>query len=174
MHQHQSNNLCSTRFNTLNGRFPHKPKDLGRNNICRPFFRLCLCCTHVWSHAGWEILTKSYFERHANEGGVTINSYHADNRQFADSGFQQVVEDCNQKITYCAVAAHHQKWDGWKKNQRTYFDFSDITSSCQASLVRLHYYNDVAICTQRGSISAKLTLASIRWLELWGNFLWCQ
>jgi len=54
------------------------------------------------------LLAKASFERHANEGGVTINSYRADNGRFADSGFQQAVKDCNQKITYCAVGVHHQ------------------------------------------------------------------
>jgi hypothetical protein len=54
------------------------------------------------------LLAKASFERHANEGGVTIDSYRADNGRFADSGFQQAIKDCNQKITYCAVGAHHQ------------------------------------------------------------------
>jgi hypothetical protein len=35
------------------------------------------------------------FEWHANGGGVTINSYWADNQSFADSGFQQAVKDYN-------------------------------------------------------------------------------
>jgi hypothetical protein len=54
------------------------------------------------------LLAKASFEWHADEGGVTINSYCADNGRFADSGFQQEVKNCNQKITYCAVGAHHQ------------------------------------------------------------------
>jgi hypothetical protein len=54
------------------------------------------------------LLTKSSFKRHANEGGVTISSYCTDDGWFADSGFQQAVKDSNQKITYCAVGAHHQ------------------------------------------------------------------
>jgi hypothetical protein len=54
------------------------------------------------------LLAKSSFEQHANKGGVTINSYRADSGHFTDSGFQQAVKDCNQKITYCAVRAHHQ------------------------------------------------------------------
>jgi hypothetical protein len=29
-------------------------------------------------------------------------------RTFPDSGFQQAVKDCNQKITYCAVGTYHQ------------------------------------------------------------------
>jgi len=54
------------------------------------------------------LLAKTSFERHANEGGVNIDSYCADNGRLADSRFQQAVKDCNQKITYCAVGAHHQ------------------------------------------------------------------
>jgi hypothetical protein len=54
------------------------------------------------------LLTKSSFERHANKGGVSIISYRADNGQFADTGFQQAIKDSNQKITNCAVRAHHQ------------------------------------------------------------------
>jgi hypothetical protein len=54
------------------------------------------------------LLAKTLFQRHANKGGVTINSYHTDNGRFANAGFQQVVKDSNQKITYCAVRAHHQ------------------------------------------------------------------
>jgi hypothetical protein len=54
------------------------------------------------------LLAKASFERHANEGGVTIDSYRADNGRFADSGFQQAIKNCNQKISYCAVGAHHQ------------------------------------------------------------------
>ena len=53
-------------------------------------------------------LLKPLFERHANSGGVTINSYHADNGCFADSGFQQSCKDSNQKIKYYTVGAHHQ------------------------------------------------------------------
>jgi hypothetical protein len=54
------------------------------------------------------LLATSSFERHANEGGVSIIFYRADNRQFADAGFQQAIKDSNQKITYCTVRAHHQ------------------------------------------------------------------
>ncbi len=54
------------------------------------------------------LLAKTSFERHANEGGVNIESYCADNGRFANSGFQQAGQDCDQKITYCAVGAHHQ------------------------------------------------------------------
>jgi hypothetical protein len=54
------------------------------------------------------LLAKSSFERHANNGGVLINSYRADNGCFADTGFQKALKDANQKINYCRVGAHHQ------------------------------------------------------------------
>jgi hypothetical protein len=54
------------------------------------------------------LLAKSSFEQHANEGGVSINSYCPDNSHFADAGFQNAIKDANQTITFCAVTAHHQ------------------------------------------------------------------
>jgi hypothetical protein len=54
------------------------------------------------------LLVKSSLELHKNKGGVTINSYHMDNSCFADSGFQQAIKEADQKITSCAIGAHHQ------------------------------------------------------------------
>jgi len=54
------------------------------------------------------LLAKTAFERHANEGGVSIASYRADNGRFADAGFQKAIKEANQSITFCAVGAHHQ------------------------------------------------------------------
>jgi len=54
------------------------------------------------------LLAKTSFERHAQDGGVNILAYRADNGRFADQGFRDSVTDCNQKITFCAVGAHHQ------------------------------------------------------------------
>jgi hypothetical protein len=54
------------------------------------------------------LLAKTSFERNVSDGGVTINSYQADNGCFADAGFQQAIKDANQTITFCAVGAHHQ------------------------------------------------------------------
>ena len=54
------------------------------------------------------LLAKSAFERHAHEGGISIESYRADNGRFADAGFQKAIKDANQSITFCAVGAHHQ------------------------------------------------------------------
>ena len=54
------------------------------------------------------LLAKTSFERLAQNGGVRIKAYRADNGRFADKGFRDSVEQCNQQITYCAVGAHHQ------------------------------------------------------------------
>jgi hypothetical protein len=54
------------------------------------------------------LLAKSSFEWNANEGGVSINSYHADNDCFADAGFKKAIKVANQIITFYAVRAHHQ------------------------------------------------------------------
>jgi hypothetical protein len=54
------------------------------------------------------LLAKSSFKWHANEGGISINSYCADNGHFADAGFQKAIKEANQTITFCAVGAHHQ------------------------------------------------------------------
>jgi hypothetical protein len=54
------------------------------------------------------LLAKFSFERHAKEGSVSIISYCADNGCFVVAGFQQAIKESNQKITYCAVGAHHQ------------------------------------------------------------------
>jgi hypothetical protein len=54
------------------------------------------------------LLAKTAFERHANEGGISIASYRADNGRFADAGFQKAIKEANQSITFCAVGAHHQ------------------------------------------------------------------
>jgi len=54
------------------------------------------------------LLAKTSFECHANDGGVQIKAYRADNGRFADQGFRDSVNECHQTITYCAVGAHHQ------------------------------------------------------------------
>ena len=54
------------------------------------------------------LLAKTSFERLANDGGVAIKAYRADNGRFADKGFHDAVQDSNQTITLCEVLGHHQ------------------------------------------------------------------
>ncbi len=54
------------------------------------------------------LLAKSSFEQHANEVGISINAYCANNGCFEDAGFQKAIKEANQSITFCAVGAHHQ------------------------------------------------------------------
>ncbi len=46
------------------------------------------------------LLVKLAFERHANDGGISISSYQADNGHFADAGFQKAINDVHQSITF--------------------------------------------------------------------------
>ena len=41
------------------------------------------------------LLAKTSFERLANDGGVAIKSYRADNGRFADKGVHDAVQDSN-------------------------------------------------------------------------------
>ena len=54
------------------------------------------------------LLAKKSFERLANDGGVAIKSYRADNGRFADKLFHDAVQYSNQTIRICAVGDHHQ------------------------------------------------------------------
>ena len=54
------------------------------------------------------LLAKTSFERLANDGGVAIKAYRADNGRFADKGFHDAIQDSNQTITFCTVGGHHQ------------------------------------------------------------------
>ena len=54
------------------------------------------------------VQTKTAFERYAEERGVHVLHYHANNGRFANNGF---IENCqlnNQCLTYCGVNAHFQ------------------------------------------------------------------
>ena len=54
------------------------------------------------------IQAKEAFERFANDYGVKIQHYHADNGRFADNAFKQHCEANKQTLTFCGVNAHFQ------------------------------------------------------------------
>jgi hypothetical protein len=54
------------------------------------------------------VIAKQCFELYANDRGVKIKRYHADNGRFADNGFIESCKAENQRITYCGVNAHFQ------------------------------------------------------------------
>jgi hypothetical protein len=54
------------------------------------------------------IEAKTAFEHFAQENGVQIKHYHADNGRFADNAFKQHCNSCHQTLTYCGVNAHFQ------------------------------------------------------------------
>ena len=61
------------------------------------------------------LASKIAFEKVAIQYGVTIKHYHADNGHFACKGFRDACAEANQKLTFCAVGAHHQ--NGIVENQ---------------------------------------------------------
>lgn len=51
---------------------------------------------------------KYNFEEFANEQGVKVLHYHADNGIFAANGFRDAVQKSGQSLSFCGVNAHHQ------------------------------------------------------------------
>ena len=54
------------------------------------------------------VMAKHAFERSAEQRGVKIMHYHADNERFADNAFIQDCQTNRQSISYCGVNAHFQ------------------------------------------------------------------
>ena len=66
--------------------------------------------THLQTSIDGEqtLAAKQGFEQHSDSCGVNIKSYHANNGIFAEKSFCDEVQAAHQRITYCAVGAHHQ------------------------------------------------------------------
>ena len=54
------------------------------------------------------VMAKHAFEHSAEQCGVKITHYHADNGQFADNMFIQDCQANRQSLLYCGVNAHFQ------------------------------------------------------------------
>jgi hypothetical protein len=54
------------------------------------------------------ILAVKAFEKVMAQATCTVKHYHADNGAFAHKGFLDEVNQKDQKITFCAIGAHHQ------------------------------------------------------------------
>ena len=52
--------------------------------------------------------SKIAYEKLANAHGVKVEAYHADNGEFAEKGFREVIANLNQAGTFCRVGSHHQ------------------------------------------------------------------
>ena len=51
---------------------------------------------------------KQAFEQYANDHGVKIRHYHADNGRFADNKWRKDCQEKGQRLTFCEVNAHFQ------------------------------------------------------------------
>ena len=72
------------------------------------------------------VQAKHAFERAAEQRGVKILHYHADNERFADNAF---IEDCNrqrQSLSYCGVNVHFQNGIA----ERRILDLQEQTRTC--------------------------------------------
>ena len=54
------------------------------------------------------ILAKQAFERELSKHNVRVHAYRADNGRFADHGFKEEINNCNQFIFFYGVGAHSQ------------------------------------------------------------------
>ena len=69
------------------------------------------------------VMAKQAFEQFAEQHGVKIKHYHADNGRFADNAF---IQDCHanrQSLSYCSVNAHFQNG----KSERPIRDLQEQT-----------------------------------------------
>ena len=57
---------------------------------------------------GETLQVKHKFEQLAQEHGVTIKEYHADNSPFGNADFVHSIKDNDQMIKFSGVSAHHQ------------------------------------------------------------------
>jgi hypothetical protein len=105
------------------------------------------------------LLAKSSFERHANNGSISIISYCADNGQFADTGFQQAIKDSNQKITYCAVGAHHQ-------NRTVERQIKELTLISRTLLLHAKRHRPNNTSTMMWPFALKEAAYCLNWLSL--------
>jgi len=72
------------------------------------------------------ILAVNAFEKVMAQAQRFVKHYHADNGTFAHKGFLDEVNRKAQKITFCAVGAHHQNGIIENKNKNADFVSSDI------------------------------------------------
>ena len=54
------------------------------------------------------LLANKALERLMAQAGRAIKHYHVNNGHFADNGFTDIINEHNQRITFCGVGAYHQ------------------------------------------------------------------
>jgi hypothetical protein len=74
------------------------------------FSRLCFLHLQLDASSEETMAAKITFEQFVAEHGVKILHYHCDNGRFYDNAFSKAWHDARQKLTFCGVNAHFQKW----------------------------------------------------------------
>ena len=80
------------------------------------------------------IEAKRAFERFAEQRGVQVRHYHADNGIFASNGFREAVKQAGQTISFCGVGAHHQNGIAERRIQ-------DLTQTARSQLAHASHRN---------------------------------
>jgi hypothetical protein len=62
------------------------------------------------------LAAKLAIEKFAAKHGVRISHYHCDNGRFANNAFKESCKNGHQRLTFCRVNAHFQKWDCGARN----------------------------------------------------------
>ena len=100
---------------TLTGRLPHtrgkepkKDQYTGGTLFIDHATGLMHCVHQVSLNTGETIEAKLQFERFAQDHGVTVKSYLADNAPFGNTKFVDAVKHAGQSLSFSGVGAHHQ------------------------------------------------------------------
>ena len=100
---------------TLTGRLPHtrgkepkKDQYTGSTLFIDHATGLMHCVHQVSLNTGETIEAKLQFERFAQDHGVTVKSYLADNAPFGNTKFVDAVKHAGQSLSFSGVGAHHQ------------------------------------------------------------------
>ena len=116
--------------------------------------------THLMrSLSGDETLAaKAAYEKLADDYGVSVSAYHADNGRFAESSFRNAVDESNQTITFCGVGAHHQ-------NAIVERMIKELTLGARSMLLHAHRYWPEYISTMLWPLALKCTTERINTLD---------
>jgi hypothetical protein len=77
---------------------------------------------------------KRTFKRFAAEHGIKIAHYHCNNGHFADTAFIRSCKESHQKLTFCGVNTHFQKWDRGKGYSRPLRERAKAATPHEAAL----------------------------------------
>jgi hypothetical protein len=91
---------------------------------------------------------KQAFEHFAEQHGVRIFHYHCNNGQFADNVFKISCSAKRQRLTFCGVNTHFQKWHCRRSHQGPLRECTEAAPPCAPMMAGHHPLGPLAICPQ--------------------------